>query len=90
MRCIVDKENKQLCYQTRLQLTIQSGFILSWVKMSDIPIIDFARVSESNEEISENVKWALANVGFLYIINHGVDMSKVTYIKEWKGFLHSN
>lgn len=47
--------------------------------MTEIPIIDFAKVSESNEEISEKVKCALANVGFLYIVNHGVDMSKVKY-----------
>ncbi|KAG4070555.1 hypothetical protein HA402_001221 [Bradysia odoriphaga] len=45
--------------------------------MNSIPVIDFATVSESNNEISEKVKCALANVGFLYIINHGMDMSKI-------------
>lgn len=43
--------------------------------MKSIPIIDFSEVP--NDEISEKVKSALANVGFLYIVNHGVDMLKV-------------
>lgn len=34
-------------------------------------------MTSSSGEISEKVKSALANVGFLYITNHGVDMSKV-------------
>lgn len=48
--------------------------------MNGIPIIDFAKVSESSEEISKEINSALANVGFLYIVNHGVDMSKVNNI----------
>lgn len=47
--------------------------------MNNIPIIDFAQVSNLNKEISEQVKSALANVGFLYIVNHGVDAAKVKY-----------
>lgn len=47
--------------------------------MNSIPIIDFAQVSHSNKEISEKVKSALTNVGFLYIVNHGVDVLKVKY-----------
>lgn len=45
--------------------------------MNRIPIIDFSYVSKANSDIPEKVKNALANVGFLYIVNHGVDMSKV-------------
>ncbi|KAJ6638092.1 2-oxoglutarate-Fe(II) type oxidoreductase ppzD [Pseudolycoriella hygida] len=42
--------------------------------MNSVPIIDF---SLSSEEICEKIKSALADVGFLYIVNHGVDTSKV-------------
>lgn len=45
--------------------------------MNSIPIIDFSCVSDSNKEITEKVQSALANVGFLYIVNHGIDVSKV-------------
>lgn len=61
----------------------QSGYVqlvFNKSKMNGIPIIDFAKVSESSEEISKEIKSALANVGFLYIVNHGVDMSKVNNI----------
>lgn len=51
--------------------------------MNYIPIVDFSS-SETNskEEISEKVKSALANVGFLYIVNHGVDKSKVNNMNK--------
>lgn len=48
--------------------------------MNYIPVIDF---SESESEICKQVKNALAKVGFLYIVNHGVDMSTVKH-KERK------
>lgn len=48
--------------------------IVTIKKMNQIPIIDF---SLSSGDISEQVKSALANIGFFYIVNHGVDMSKV-------------
>ncbi len=42
-------------------------------------MIDLSNVSVPNNEISDQVRCALTNVGFLYIVNHGVDMSKVNF-----------
>jgi len=60
------------------------------VKDQEIPIIDLAPLSgpygEISKDVFENIAEqfgsAMHNVGFAYVINHGVDIKKVDYIHE--------
>jgi isopenicillin N synthase-like dioxygenase len=47
------------------------------IAMQNIPIIDFQNYETNKDKISSEIKNACENVGFFYVINHGVDQKLI-------------
>lgn len=49
---------------------------------SSIPIIDFSRLQDlsTKDETLEQLRDAIFRVGFLYLTNHGLEVSRFVYV----------
>jgi len=68
-------------------MSIHRYFVPNAQMYSEVPAIDFSRflaVSTSDrQEVISEIDNALRSVGFVYLLNHGIDQDKIDTYFEW-------